>query len=254
MILRRLGNKSKIAHTIQSYFPAHQCYIEPFFGAGGMFFNKPKAKYNFMNDLDSDIYNLYLVIREHKNELQKQFEIMPIHYELFEHWKRNKETDPILKAVRFLFLSNFTFLGMTALQFKNQSNSKTIVLNNIDRTYHYISDVYFHNTDAVSFLKSVTFRRQKEKQNVFIYCDPPYLYTTNNYGNIFTVEKLKELIECLIGMNVKFAISEFQSKTIMNIAKDYELNYFEVKERRTLQNRNTEILLTNYKVEGRLWD
>ena len=33
-------------------------YIEPFFGAGGMFFNKRKAKYNVLNDLDSEIFNL----------------------------------------------------------------------------------------------------------------------------------------------------------------------------------------------------
>ena len=44
MILRRLGNKKKIAKEIQKYFPEHKIYIEPFFGAGGMFFNKPKAK------------------------------------------------------------------------------------------------------------------------------------------------------------------------------------------------------------------
>ena len=51
MILRRLGNKSKIAHKIQEYFPPHSVYIELFFGAGGMFFNKPKVQYNFLNDL-----------------------------------------------------------------------------------------------------------------------------------------------------------------------------------------------------------
>lgn len=52
MILRRLGNKQAIAHKIIPYFPPHKIYIEPFFGAGGMFFNKPKAKYNIVNDLD----------------------------------------------------------------------------------------------------------------------------------------------------------------------------------------------------------
>jgi len=50
MILRRLGNKKKIAHKIQAHFPEHKIYIEPFFGAGGMFFNKPKAKYNIVNN------------------------------------------------------------------------------------------------------------------------------------------------------------------------------------------------------------
>ena len=62
MILRRLGNKKKIAKEIQKYFPPHKIYIEPFFGAGGMFFNKPKAKYNIVNDLDSDVFNLFQVV------------------------------------------------------------------------------------------------------------------------------------------------------------------------------------------------
>jgi hypothetical protein len=30
MILRRLGNKKKIAKKIQAYFPPHKIYIEPF--------------------------------------------------------------------------------------------------------------------------------------------------------------------------------------------------------------------------------
>ena len=53
--MRRLGNKTKIAQDIQKYFPKHNLYVEPFFGAGGMFFNKPKAKYNVLNDLDVDV-------------------------------------------------------------------------------------------------------------------------------------------------------------------------------------------------------
>ena len=56
MILKRLGNKTKIAMDIQKHFPQHSIYIEPFFGAGGIFFNKPKAKYNVVNDF---IYHLF---------------------------------------------------------------------------------------------------------------------------------------------------------------------------------------------------
>ena len=71
MILRRLGNKKKIAKKIQAYFPPHKIYIEPFFGAGGMFFNKPKAKYNIVNDLDSDVFNLFQCRYEPKRRIRK---------------------------------------------------------------------------------------------------------------------------------------------------------------------------------------
>ena len=96
MILRRLGNKKKIAKDIQQYFPPHKIYIEPFFGAGGMFFNKPKAKYNIVNDLDSDVFNLFQVVMNQKDELEKAFYMMPIHSDLLDYWKQNEETEPII--------------------------------------------------------------------------------------------------------------------------------------------------------------
>jgi DNA adenine methylase len=103
MILRRLGNKKKIATKIQAHFPPHKIYIEPFFGAGGMFFNKPKAKYNIVNDLDSDVFNLFQVVMNQRDELEKAFKMMPIHSDLLDYWKKHTETEPIKKALRFYF-------------------------------------------------------------------------------------------------------------------------------------------------------
>ena len=76
MILRRLGNKKKIAKEIQKHFPVHKIYIEPFFGAGGMFFNKPKVKYNFLNDNDSEVFNLFNVVSTKKEQFEELFKIM----------------------------------------------------------------------------------------------------------------------------------------------------------------------------------
>jgi len=49
MILNRLGNKTRIAKDIIQHFPQHRTFIDMFFGAGGIFFNKPLADYNFCN-------------------------------------------------------------------------------------------------------------------------------------------------------------------------------------------------------------
>lgn len=93
MILRRLGNKQAIAHKIIPYFPPHKIYVEPFFGSGGMFFNKPKAQHNIMNDLDSDVFNLFNIVVNRKDEFLELLELAPYSSELFEYWKTNKETN-----------------------------------------------------------------------------------------------------------------------------------------------------------------
>ena len=198
MILRRLGNKKKIAKEIQKYFPPHKIYIEPFFGAGGMFFNKPKAKYNIVNDLDSDVFNLFNVVMNQKEELEKAFYMMPIHSDLLKHWKDNEETEPIKKAIRFLFLSNLTVSGYgSSLRLNAVENSKIQIEENIKNTFDYLKDVRFMNKDCNKFIEAITFRCENEINDSFIYCDPPYLGTGDNYSNSFTEEQSKELFDTL---------------------------------------------------------
>ena len=102
-------------NKIQKYFPEHKIYIEPFFGAGGMFFNKPKSKYNIVNDLDSDVFNLFQVVMNQKKELEKAFYMMPIHSDLLNYWKQNKETELELTAThnRYTGFPRFSFQDKT---------------------------------------------------------------------------------------------------------------------------------------------
>jgi DNA adenine methylase len=242
MILRRLGNKKKIAKEIQKHFPPHKIYIEPFFGAGGMFFNKPKAKYNIVNDLDSDVFNLFQVVMNQKEELEKAFYMMPIHSDLLEYWKKNEETEPIKKALRFLFLSNFGIYGSESIKYGTE-NPKNSVYNKIDLCFEFINDVQFNNKDAVEFLKSFQIRNQNE---YLIYCDPPYLGTTDNYSNSFTEEQSESLFNTLEETKCKFAMSEFDHPFILEQAKKRNLNVIIIGERQNLKKRRTEILVTNY--------
>ena len=243
MILRRLGNKKKIAKEIQKYFPAHSYYIEPFFGAGGMFFNKPKAKYNIVNDLNSDVFNLFNVVSNKKDELHEAFYKMPISEELFKHWMHNKETTDVMRAVRFIFLSNFSFLGKMDCMTFNNKNSKQNVLDGLLPTFDFLFGVEFGNKDAVSFLKSISI---KDKEKAFVYCDPPYLGTTDNYSDSFTKDISNDLFECLCNSGFKFALSEFEHPFILEQAKQRNLNVIIIGERQNLKNRRTEILITNY--------
>jgi len=256
MILRRLVNKSKISKEIQKHFPPHKIYIEPFFGAGGMFFNKPKAKYNIVNDLDSDVFNLFMVVMNQKDELEKGFYQMPIHSDLLNYWKKHTETDPIKKALRFLFLSNFCNPMTGDIKQVAYQNHKSEVADYLTPTYKLINDIQFSNKDFRIFLKHLYWNpaRPMEKKNTFIYCDPPYLRTKDNYSNSFKEQDSIDLFDCLEATGCKFAMSEFDNPFILNQAKERGLNVIIIGERQNLKNRRTEILITNYQKNKNLFD
>lgn len=259
MILRRLGNKSKIAMDIQKYFPQHKIYIEPFFGAGGMYFNKQMAHNNILNDIDSDVFNLFYIVSNRKDELLEQFNYMPYHQDLLKYWVEKKEIDPIKKALRFLFLSNFTYLG----------KQDTIALCSARLEYQYKFENYlneankkifgaqFANMDFRKFLSSIAFYSdgRNNEGKTLIYADPPYLNQTSTYSdNGWSESDVSDLFDCLIETGCKFAYSEFDHPFILEQAEQRGLNVIVIGERQNLKNRRTEILVTNYRKPLSLFD
>jgi DNA adenine methylase len=244
MLLRRQGNKESIADKIISNFPKHNTYIEPFFGAGGLFFNKPLVQYNIVNDLDLDVYNLYMVLTKDFENLKSAFLEMPFHEELHRYWKINKETDPVKKAVRFLFLSNYVLYGTPtgSLHSSAARNQKQLCLDDFVIVRKKLQNVKFFNRDFKEFLKIIDL----DLKSSFIYADPPYLATGGNYSDHFKEQDSLDLFDSLESKGSKWAMSEFNNPFIINQAKKRKLNVIEIGERRNINNRRTEILVTNY--------
>jgi DNA adenine methylase len=255
MILRRLGNKQKLAKEIQQYFPPHKIYIEPFFGAGGMFFNKPKAKYNIVNDLDSDVFNLFQVVMNQKEELVNAFLLMPISEELFNYWKKNREDEPIKKALRFILLSNYGYMGKPDTLHMSINNNSQEILNKIEQTSKMMFDVIISKKDFRKFFNSITYRTEEiEKNKTLIYNDPNYLEVENNYEKKDWKESdVVDLFDCLQKTKCKFAYSEFNHPFILEQAKERNLNVITIGERQNLKNRRIEILVTNYETHPTLF-
>jgi len=257
MILRRLGNKKEISGEIQKYFPSHKIYIEPFFGAGGMYFYKPQVQYNFLNDIDNDVFNLFMVVKENKEELADAFLKTPLHQSLLSYWKQNEEKDPIQKAVRFLFISNCTLHGNGgSLRMGTTDNPKQNFFDNINATFEKISTAKFSNCDFRDVIKKIGFIQdgRNQEQQTLIYADPPYLETKDNYSHSFKEQDANDLFELLVNSKCKFAYSEFDHPFILEQAKQRNLNVIIIGERQNLKNRRTEILITNYEKQKGLFD
>lgn len=243
MVLTRMGNKRQMANKITPYFPQFDIWCEPFFGAGGMYFNKPKAKYNILNDFDSDVYNLFNVVMNQPEELKQAFKIFPIHSDLWNHWKKNEETDEVKRALRFLFLSNYSYLGAMQTLAIGVDNQKLRFDTLLDKTHDALFNAMFTNNDFREYFKNLG--RISDKK-VFIYNDPPYLGTDDNYSNSFGEKDSEELFKCNIESGHKFAISEFNHPKILSLAEEHNLNINIIGERKNIKNVRVEVLITNY--------
>lgn len=254
MILTRQGNKTRIADKLYLQFPEHKTYIELFFGAGGMFFNKPIAQNNICNDVDSDVFNLWNEVKFNKDELLKELEQLPIHDDIWKTFKKQKPLNNTLRAALFLMYSNFGYMGKPdSLGFSASCNYKDMIIQKIDDTFNKLKDVLFMNEDFRNVLPKIKYRSEQEKQNSFIYADPPYI-GTYDYKKGW---KEKDTIDCfdvVFNSGFKAAMSEFNHPLILDIAKQMNLNVITIGERQSMKNRNTEILVTNYKKYATLFD
>ncbi len=250
MILTRLGNKRRMKTDLAKYFPKHRMRIELFFGAGGSFFYLPEPKYAIINDLDDDVTNLYLVIQNDVEKLIKEVEIVPISESLIKHWKKNNETDPIKKAVRFLFLSNFTYMGKGDTLRLGLDNAKNSILKNIDKTLKKLKNVKIMNRDFREVLPQISFSKGlNDKDNCFVYLDPIYLETEHYYRvPNWTKKDTTDCLDIMLNCGIKCGMSEFDHPFVVEEAKNRGLNVIYIKERSNIKNRRVEILITNYEI------
>ena len=221
MILQRLGNKNRIASTIINTFPKHNVYIEPFFGAGGLYFNKQKSLHNLLNDIDDDVFNLWDVFIRKNSELIEKIESMPITKSLFDYWIKNKETDEVMKALRFLMLSNFSIYGTSSTFHMSVGNTKNILIQKFFGSKNILDDSIFSNYDFREFYKSISWGRIYKENNftVLSYNDPPYLGTSDNYSHSFTEQDSFDLFE----INCQKA-KEYPSKYFFAMSDAYSVS------------------------------
>lgn len=262
-VINRLGNKSKLNAILDKYTPPHRIYIEAFMGAGGRFFGKAiKAEYNYLNDNDEDIYNIFSIMQnpQQRDQLWQYIENIVLHEKLFKDakfkYKNRLFADNIERAYVYLFLCNFSLYGRMDTLKMDHSNHKAMLKIKFKKTIAALSKCHFsiENTDFRQFLNKFSIKCDRDRQNTLIYNDPPYLGTGDNYKNSFTKYDFVDLVEANIASGCKFQISEEANPLVLDIAKQYKLNVFEVCKRQSLKKVSTEILITNFRIENNLFD
>ena len=247
MIGRMRGSKKKILPELLAHFPQSRrlVFVDLFMGSGVVSMAMAKLGYYVIaNDINNDVYNLFMVLKNNKQELWDRLNSTPYSDSLFDSWKENKETDPVWRAVRFLCLVNFSMYGCGGtMSFGHEKNAKQITLD-------CIRDFSMPNIRLMSksFDKALSSIANNDKY--FYYADPPYPDARQSYASTFTCDDWDRMVGALIELGQLFAISDLKNSYAHKRSVELGLYEYEVKKILNVKNHATEMLFTNYEVES----
>ena len=204
-LIKRVGGKSKLSKYINSKIPVHKIYIEPFVGGGAVFFEKGESEVEVVNDLDTDIYNIYKDMKAVGDQMiNKDFQANRDKFNRFKNQKTfNSKTE---RLYRNLYLSFNSYRGDR----KNFIGEKEIAYRgdgNIGRKYK--------STDYKDRLKNViiknndwkTIVKKYDSKDSFFYLDPPYSMAKDNNDYTNNDVTIDELYNTLKNIKGKFLLS-----------------------------------------------
>ena len=217
------GGKNKMLKHYKPFMPKNVLsYCEPFFGGGAMFIHvveKYAPKELIINDINSDIIRIYKTIKSDCNnfisvmdELSEEY--LPLdkaarkdyYYSLrHKHAYDYVSWDSTREAAVLYFLMKTGFNGIFQLNINtnNRYGTPSGLLNQKDKVYEKDVVEWWNKTlqnttilsgnwkDSVSYIE--------DKEDSFIFLDPPYRGSFTSYGQEFGDDKQKELISYVQG-------------------------------------------------------
>lgn len=232
------GGKSRIADWISSFIPPHTIYVEPFFGAGNVFFKKPMVDHHLyqevINDLESNVYMFFKVLRDHNELLSQKLLNTPYSREEKEKcWEYiNKDRKEMIEWARSFYVVIVEGFGGA----QNMSWGRSVGSNQAKRMKRDLScfrdrllNVNIENQDVLDVIDFW------DTPSTCFYLDPPYPATDQRYNNQYSVEDYCKLCEKLKTIEGCFLMS------------NYENDFFDYPDDWMIERKETKSTMSQYK-------
>lgn len=244
-----VGGKRQLLGVLEELLPAGGIreYCEPFVGGGAVLFHlQPEVAY--VNDINSELVNVYRVVRDSVDELIAElagFENTPeVFYEV-RSWDRDKFTystrSDIQKAARIIFLNKTCFNGLYRVNSAGEFNSpfgfyrKPNIINEpvLRAVSHYLNHANIHlsSCDYSEVLRRLG-------RSTFVYLDPPYdpvsdsaSFTGYSRGGFSRCEqiRLRECCDDLSRRGIRFMLSNSATDFIREQYAEYNITVVKAK-------------------------
>ena len=239
-----IGGKSQLAKKIVSMFPDEfDRYIEVFGGGGSVLFAKDKhAPLEVYNDANGQLVNLFMCIRFHREELQREISGYINSREIFDDIKAQINmscfTD-IHRAAMFYVQVKISYGADGRTYGCNKKDISPSYLTEIEKRLKSGAGVTIEHKDFENLIKVY------DRSNALFYCDPPYHKSEKYYDAEFTSSDHERLKACLSNIKGRFVLSYNDDDFIRNLYKDFKIT--EVERQNNLSRGSyKELIITNY--------
>lgn len=294
--LKWAGGKTQLIKVIEANLPndfkkVNYTYIEPFIGSGAILFwmlnNYPQIKKAVINDINTDLINVYKVIASNPkelisilNELQKEYYTLETKEDLKTDYYYNKrecynlrQSDKTTQAALFIFLNRTCFNGLYRV---NKNNDFNVPMGSYKNPTICDEENILAVNKALQKVEILCGDYEETinlaDKNTLFYFDPPYkpLSSTSSFNSYAKDEfndeqqiRLKNFCSKLNKLGYKWILSNSDVKGV-----DNENNFFDdlysdffinrVKATRRINSNAekrgelNELLITNYSYEPTL--
>lgn len=241
------GSKARVAKAIISLFPSHHRYIEPFCGTAAVLLQKQPCPIEIINDIHSELFNLYKVIIFNYEPFKEKVKWFMNHEQLF-HYFRDLQTDePLMRALKFYYLSKFGFVqsqkNIPHFQLSKIKATRAVNMANLDLFRERMKRVQIVNRDYKDFIPYV------DHEEALYYLDPPYYQKGNIlYKFSFKHEDHEILSEILQGLKGKFVLSYNDCEEVRALYSWAKIRNLKIQYSMMVNGceHTNELLITNY--------
>lgn len=272
-IVKWVGGKRQLLPEIRNKLPnpkIYSTYCEPFLGGGAVFFDM-KPQRAIVNDLNKELINLYLVIKNNVDELIEDLTKHEITSEYFyEIRKLDRDEDlfsqmsNIEKASRTLYLNKTCYNGLYRVNQKGQFNTPYGRYKNpniVNEPQLRALSHYFNEADIRFLSKDYSDVLEMLDEDSFVYLDPPYdpvsetsSFTDYNSGGFGREEqkRLKQYCDYLHERGINFLLSNSATDFIKELYDNPDYTITTVSARRSINSVASkrgevgEVLVRNY--------
>jgi len=242
IICQYFSGKQSLVKDIIARMSEHTCYVEPFGGMCSVLINKPKSKVEVYNDINSDVVNMLICVRDYPLDLISRLFMMPYSRWLYERMlgilDEPFSIPDVQRAADWFYLNESTISGLSDNRstsgswghgvnrsipsvIRNRLNMLLIVSKRLldvqieHKSYEYVFEHY-------------------DSPETFFYVDPPYYETDDAMGIHFSPKQHEELRDRLDQLQSKWLLTINDHPKVLELYEKYRIERVTVTQQASL--------------------